>query len=124
MSTDDFTPAHEPFDRTDFIKAGFYTNSEWHQMSTPQAKAMWTKWLAAHDAALLAARPATAIDRETLAPAAERQDIADRLREIANTHDQQAAYMLSYEADFIREVAERISPEVASGVLNGQKESN
>jgi len=40
----------------------------------------------------------------------ERDEIADRLRRLANEHDQRAVYFLSYDADFLREVADRISP--------------
>lgn len=41
---------------------------------------------------------------------AEKARIADRLRMLANEHGQQSVYMLSYDADFLHEVANRIYP--------------
>lgn len=48
--------------------------------------------------------------REDAALADDRQEVADRLRALAAEHGQRARYFLSYDADFLYEVAERIAP--------------
>jgi hypothetical protein len=47
-----------------------------------------------------------------LAPLSERQPIADRLRRLTVVHEHIEARLISYDADFLREVAERIAPAV------------
>lgn len=44
-------------------------------------------------------------------PAQDGVVIAERIRRIAEEHDQQPIAMLSYDADFLREVADRIDLE-------------